>query len=588
MSWIAMDIGGANIKLADGYGFAESVGFALWQHPQRLADELRTSLATAPACDHLAVTMTGELADCFSSKAEGIQFILDAVADAADGRHTRVYLTDGTFVVPSVAVARPLMAASSNWHALARYCGRYAPAGRALLLDVGSTTTDILPLRDGAPAGVGHTDTQRLLAGELVYSGVERSPVCALVQDAGYRGKRCRVAQEVFSTTRDVYLVLGDCAEDLHDFGTADHRPATRADACRRLGRMLCADLDQFQWNDALALAGEVSGATGSAGPGGRGSVGTRRRPDRHRNSVRPRRVSRPSPGRSAGTGWLSGFSVGTSEPGRLALCACARGGRPRSRDRGAAMNGRRGVRVIKVGGSLLQWPQVAPAMRRWLGEQPAMTSLVVTGGGALADEVRQMDRRFRLAVETSHRLAVETMAVYAHLLSALLPEARRVALSQSHPHYESLDDGGLWIVEPIDFVQRVQSEAAGRALPVGWHVTSDSIAARLAELFDATELVLLKSTLPAMPGGATRQSATVAGLVDPYFPESSRGFASRPRRESARCRVWRMRVALRGEDPRDTQSGRSDPPPRLPTGLVLANARDGAEALVLRAVSYT
>ena len=97
MSWLALDIGGANLKVADGVGYAESFPFALWRDSVRLAQELRTVIAQAPACDHLAVTMTGELADCFESKSEGVSFILDSVSEASDGRHTRVYLSDGRF-----------------------------------------------------------------------------------------------------------------------------------------------------------------------------------------------------------------------------------------------------------------------------------------------------------------------------------------------------------------------------------------------------------------------------------------------------------------------------------------------------------
>ena len=68
MKWLALDIGGANLKVADGRGHAESFPFELWRQPSHLAQELRTLIARSPACDHIAATMTGELADCFESK----------------------------------------------------------------------------------------------------------------------------------------------------------------------------------------------------------------------------------------------------------------------------------------------------------------------------------------------------------------------------------------------------------------------------------------------------------------------------------------------------------------------------------------
>src|SRR6185436_6442383 len=74
MKWLALDIGGANLKTADGQGYAQSYAFALWKDPNRLAQQIRTAISEAPPADHLAVTMTGELADCFESKAAGIRF----------------------------------------------------------------------------------------------------------------------------------------------------------------------------------------------------------------------------------------------------------------------------------------------------------------------------------------------------------------------------------------------------------------------------------------------------------------------------------------------------------------------------------
>jgi probable H4MPT-linked C1 transfer pathway protein len=206
--------------------------------------------------------MTGELADCFESKAAGIRFILDAVRGGADNRHTRVYLTDGRFVSPQVALSVPHLAAASNWHALARFAAqRYGPSGIGLLIDVGSTTCDVIGLVDGKPAALGATDTQRLLSGELVYTGVERSPVCAVASLAPYRGQSCPLVQELFATMRDVYLVLDKLPEDPADTHTADGRPATRAAARARLARMIAADNGEFNHRDAVMLAESVATA---------------------------------------------------------------------------------------------------------------------------------------------------------------------------------------------------------------------------------------------------------------------------------------------------------------------------------------
>ncbi len=259
--WLALDIGGANIKCADGLGYAHSEPFPLWRAHQQLATRLRGIIAAAPPCAGLAVTMTGELADCFATKQQGVQYILDAVEEAAAERSVRVYLVLGAWATVGQAAADPLRVASANWHALAWYCARYSQTRAALLLDIGSTTVDIIPLLDGRVVARGATDLQRIQHGELVYTGVQRSPVCALTHTLPYRDQLCSVAQELFATTRDVYLLLGDEVEAPADCDTADAQPATRDAAHRRLSRMLCANQDDIPLDTAVAWAEHIAQA---------------------------------------------------------------------------------------------------------------------------------------------------------------------------------------------------------------------------------------------------------------------------------------------------------------------------------------
>jgi len=235
-SVLGLDVGGANLKAAHSAGAARSRPFALWKVPTALPDALRELLRDWPPYDLLAVTMTGELCDCFPTKAEGVRAILDAVSLAAGGTPVRVWTTDGWLVDLAAARADPLPAAAANWLALATYAGRFAPRRPALLIDVGSTTTDIVPLLDGRPVPRGRTDSERIRRSELAYTGVIRTPLCAVL---GSRG-----AAEFFATTRDVFLLLGRLPEDPSDCDTADGRPATRACAEARVARMICADLE--------------------------------------------------------------------------------------------------------------------------------------------------------------------------------------------------------------------------------------------------------------------------------------------------------------------------------------------------------
>lgn len=260
---LGLDIGGANLKADSLAGVTRTFPFELWRRPAELGRALDELFASMPGFTILALTMTAELCDCFETKREGVARVLDSLEKTRGvrGAKIRVWQTDGRFVDPATARARPFQTAAANWLALAQWAGRLAPRGPALLIDVGSTTADLIPLRDGRPVPAGLTDSERLASGALVYSGARRTPVCALVEELPYRGQSCGVAAEWFATTLDVYLTLGDLAEDLDDCRTADGRPASRLNARDRLARMVGADRECFDLADARTLAEIVADA---------------------------------------------------------------------------------------------------------------------------------------------------------------------------------------------------------------------------------------------------------------------------------------------------------------------------------------
>lgn len=253
MDALGLDIGGASLKAAHSIGQAHSLPFALWKSPTLLPETLGRLLQHMPPFDALAITMTGELCDCYESRRHGVLAILDAVVSAAGDVPIRVWRNDGHFVDVAQASATPLEVASANWLALATFAGRYAPKGPALLIDIGSTTTDIIPLEDGRPRPKGRSDLERLNSSELVYTGARRTPLCALMLGNGYG------AAELFATTLDAYLLLGHIPEDAADTNTADGRPATKAWAEVRLARQLCADLETTTPKQRLGLAEMIS-----------------------------------------------------------------------------------------------------------------------------------------------------------------------------------------------------------------------------------------------------------------------------------------------------------------------------------------
>ena len=184
MHVIGWDIGGVNTKVARVAArrllVAMQRPFELQRAPGALVSVLRELAAATgdvPPDAH-AVTMTAELSQMFRTKRDGVAFVLDAIEAAFTGSAVHVFLVGGTFVAARDARLHPLAAAASNWAATAHLVARHH--ADALLVDVGTTTTDIIPIAAGRVAAAGRTDPDRLASGELVYSGAVRTPVEAI------------------------------------------------------------------------------------------------------------------------------------------------------------------------------------------------------------------------------------------------------------------------------------------------------------------------------------------------------------------------------------------------------------------------
>jgi aspartokinase-like uncharacterized kinase len=178
-------------------------------------------------------------------------------------------------------------------------------------------------------------------------------------------------------------------------------------------------------------------------------------------------------------------------------------------------------LRVIKLGGSLLDEPAVADRFRRWLAVQPPAANIVVVGGGAIVDAIRRLDGIHSLSPEASHWLAIRAMSVTAALAARLLDDSTVVSsLEQVRPSISA----GLQI---LDVEQLMRDDAlTADPLPASWEVTSDSIAARVATTIGACELLLLKSAPP--PASTTLEALARSARVDAHFPRAARGLAIR------------------------------------------------------------
>jgi len=123
---------------------------------------------------------------------------------------------------------------------------------------MGSTTTDIIPVKNGDVASRGKTDSQRLRFGELVYVGIDRTPVCSVTDSLVHDGNKIPIAREFFATVGDAVLVSGLCEEDPGNCDTADGRSKTVSNAAARLCRMVCEDFDDVGIGQAKLFSLQV------------------------------------------------------------------------------------------------------------------------------------------------------------------------------------------------------------------------------------------------------------------------------------------------------------------------------------------
>jgi probable H4MPT-linked C1 transfer pathway protein len=189
---LGWDIGGVNTKVARVTGGAvekvEARPFEIQRDPEALVallGELADVVGYASGDAH-GVTMTAELSQLFRTKREGVGAVLEAMHKAFPDDGVSVYTVDGRFVTPADARAAPLTVAAANWAASAHLVAQSWPD--ALLIDVGTTTTDIIPIIAGRVRARGRTDPERLRAGELVYTGALRTPAEAMVPGIGAAG----------------------------------------------------------------------------------------------------------------------------------------------------------------------------------------------------------------------------------------------------------------------------------------------------------------------------------------------------------------------------------------------------------------
>jgi len=190
-------------------------------------------------------------------------------------------------------------------------------------------------------------------------------------------------------------------------------------------------------------------------------------------------------------------------------------------------------LRIVKIGGSLLDYEDLPKAWENWFARQTELPTVIVVGGGSLVNQIRSWNERYPLEQEAAHWMCVRAMAITASLLHQRLPGTSLV--QEWVDLKEQLAGEGPFapqIFSVESFLRSVEPALAGVPLPCSWDVTSDSIAARIAQVLAARELVLCKSISQTVDASWHEQAK--AGHVDAHFPVMAEAIAS--------IRWWNLR----------------------------------------------
>ncbi len=270
MNILGLDIGGANTKSAliqfkketisksftyiEYFPFWEKTVNDITQMFKRIEEELLIkNHFTLDIIDIISITITAELSDAFQTKREGIITILKALEQVFDKEKMFFINVDGIFLEFSEVLHNPHSIAAANWVSTALFLGYYV--SKAILIDAGSTTIDIIPILNSIPVNVGRNDVERIMYHELIYTGGLRATIPSITHFVPYKGKLIRISFEKFALVSDVHLILQNISEKEYINETADNRSKSLENCYARLSRIICMDIETISKEELTTIA---------------------------------------------------------------------------------------------------------------------------------------------------------------------------------------------------------------------------------------------------------------------------------------------------------------------------------------------
>lgn len=260
MKFMGLDIGGANtdcciIEFDNDYNIISlsknKYYLPFWIKHEKLPECLK-ELKGDTTIDVVCVSITAELADCYKTKRQGIIDITRMVESTFKDEDIYYVTFDGLKNYEYVT-QNPLSAAAANWIGTVNLIKHLKST--CIFMDMGTTTTDIIPIKDKHEISQGYTDTQRLMNGELVYTGLLRTNVATIVNHVYIESNKTNVSSEYFTITADIHRILGHISEEQYTCDTPDGADKSITSCKNRLTRLVCGDIETISNETIIDMA---------------------------------------------------------------------------------------------------------------------------------------------------------------------------------------------------------------------------------------------------------------------------------------------------------------------------------------------